>query len=85
MVLRILNHLNRLCQFIFIFAFINHLGVIFLLEFKCGLPFFFKGKDFKKSRITHFLLTEVVDYPPLVGVIVHDVHDYIHGRNPRYP
>jgi hypothetical protein len=47
------------------------------------LPLFFKGKVFKKSRIIHFLLTKVVDYPPLVGVIFHDVrnHVYIHGKS----
>jgi len=34
------------------------------------------SSNLKKKRlcITHFLSTEVVDYPPFVGVIVHGVH-----------
>ncbi len=53
---------------------------------ECGLPFFFKGIFFKKSQITHFLLTKVVDYPPLVHVIFDNVcHVYIHGRSPCCP
>jgi hypothetical protein len=33
------------------------------------------------------LLTKVMDYPPLIGVIFHGVHNhvYIHGRSPYYP
>jgi hypothetical protein len=47
-------------------------------EIECGLPILFTEFFFKKSRITHFLLIEVVDYPPLVGVIFHSVHNHVY-------
>ncbi len=30
---------------------------------------FLLRKVFKKSWVTHFLLTQVMDYPPIIGVI----------------
>jgi hypothetical protein len=65
---------------------VNHLGVI-PFEVECGLPFFFKEFFFKKSQITQFLLTKVVNYPPLVGVMFHGVHNHVysHGTSPCCP
>jgi len=66
-----------------IFTSINHLRVRFLLELNVDYLFFSKEKFSRNCR----LLTKVVDYPPLVGVIFHNVHNhvYIHGRSPYYP
>jgi hypothetical protein len=61
----------------YIFAFINHLKIKLFLELNVEYPFF-QGFFFEKLRITHFLLIEVMDYPCLVGVIFHSVHNHVY-------
>jgi hypothetical protein len=80
----VLDSLNRFHQVYIYFCMYKSFRSYIPFSIECGLPFFFKGFFFKKLWITHFLLTKVVDYPPLVGVIFHNVcnHVYIHGRSP---
>ncbi len=81
----VFNNLNKLHQVYVYFCIYKSIKSYIFFGF-CAITHFFKGKVFFKSQITHFLLIEVMDYPPLVGVIFHNVHYvYIHGRNPCCP
>ncbi len=46
--------------------------LFFFIEVECGLPLYFKGKNFQKVGLPHLLnvLIEIVDHQPLVEVLI---------------
>jgi hypothetical protein len=67
-----LNKLKEMRGLISTFVFICYLRVRFLLELNVDYLSYLKEK-FQEFINYPFLFTKVVDYPPLVGVILHNV------------